>query len=77
MPSILRRIFKSKVATNSFWIIGEQMFQMVVSFVIGIISARYLGPSNYGALNYTASFVTFFTSIATLGMEGVVIKKII
>lgn len=77
MSSILSRLFKSKVATNSFWIIGEQMFQMVVSFVIGIISARYLGPSNYGALNYTASFVTFFTSIATLGMEGVVIKKII
>ena len=59
------------------WIIFEQVFQMVMSFFVGVISARYLGPSNYGALNYTASFVTFFTSVAALGMEGVIIKRMI
>jgi len=37
MPSIFIRLFKSKVATNSFWIIGEQMFQMVVSFLFAYI----------------------------------------
>ena len=50
---------------------------MILSFIVGILSARYLGPDNYGSLNYTASFVTFVSSIATLGMEGVIIKKMI
>ena len=59
------------------WIIGERVAQMVLSLVIGVLTARYLGPNNYGTLNYTASYVTFFTAIATLGMEGVVIKKMI
>lgn len=71
------KFFKSKSIKNSLWIIGEQVFQMAVSFVVGILTARYLGPSNYGALNYTASFVAFALSFATLGMEGVVIKKMI
>ncbi len=68
---------RSKNIRNSFWIIGEQVFQMFVTLIVGIISARYLGPSNYGALNYTASFVTFISSIAMLGLDGVLIKKLI
>lgn len=68
---------KNREFKNAEWIIGEQIFQMVVSLVVGVLTARYLGPSNYGALNYTASFVNFSISIATLGMDGVIIKKII
>ena len=68
---------KNKEIKNAGWIIGEKIVQMVLSFVVGILSARYLGPGNYGSLNYTASFVTFFSSVATLGMDGVIIKKMI
>ena len=70
-------LLRSRNAKNASWIIGEQIFQMLISFLIGILTARYLGPSNYGVLNYTASFVAFVTSIVTLGMDGVVLKKII
>lgn len=77
MIKIIQRLLRSKNIKNSLWIIGEQIFQMLISLIVGILTARYLGPSNYGTLNYTASFVTFFTAIVTLGMEGVVIKKLI
>ena len=77
MKSKLARLLGSKNIKNSGWIIGEQVFRMLIQLVVGVITARYLGPSNYGSLNYTASFVTFFTSIATLGMGGVIIKKLI
>lgn len=73
----LKLLLNNKEIKNASWIIGEQVFQMAVSLIVGILSARYLGPSNYGALNYTASFVNFVMSIATLGMEGVIIKKMI
>lgn len=73
----IRRLIHSRSINNSIWIIGEQVFQMVISLVVGILTARFLGPSNYGTLNYTFSFVSFVSSIATLGMETVVIKKII
>ena len=70
-------ILKSKSIQNSGWIIGQQCFQMLMQLIVGVLTARYLGPSNYGTLNYTASFVAFFTSIASLGMDGVVVKKIV
>ena len=71
------KFLKNKEVANASWIIGEQIFQMAISFVVSILSARYLGPSNFGLMNYTASFVSFVTSIVTLGMDGVVIKKMI
>jgi len=68
---------KSKEIKNAGWIITERIVQMVLSLLVSILSVRYLGPENYGSLNYTASFITFFSSIATLGMDGVIIKKMI
>lgn len=50
---------------------------MLLSLAVGMITARYLGPGDYGTLNYTASYVSFFSVAASLGMEGVVIKKLI
>lgn len=70
-------LLKSKEVKNAGWIIFEQVFQMLISLVVSILSARYLGPGNFGSLNYTASFVTFCLSFATLGMEGVVVKKLV
>ena len=66
-----------KVFHNAKWIIICKIVQSILQLIIGMISARYLGPSNYGTLNYTASFISFFTSVATLGLDGVVIMKII
>ena len=77
MNKVVKSLIRNKEIKNAGWIIAEQIFQMAVSLVVGVLTARYLGPSNYGALNYTASFVTFALSVATLGMEGVVIKKMI
>lgn len=71
------RFLKNKAIKNAGWIIGERIVQMALSLVASVLSARYLGPDNFGSLNYTASFITFFSVIAALGMDGVVIKKII
>lgn len=50
---------------------------MAISVVLGVLTARYLGPSNYGVINYSAAFVVFFSSIVTLGLEGVIIKEMV
>lgn len=50
---------------------------MLLSLVIGVISARYLGPSNYGTINYAASYISFFTIACALGLEGIVVKEMV
>ena len=68
-------IRKNRFLRNTSWIVGANIVQMIISFIISMISARYLGPSNYGIINYAAAIVAFFTSIASLGMEGVLINE--
>ncbi len=73
----IKMLKEKKTVKNSIWIIFERIIQMLISLIIGVISARYLGPSNYGILNYGASFVTLFTAISKLGLENVIIREFI
>lgn len=78
MLSIVKEKFaRSKEAKNAVWIIGGRVAQMVLSFFVGILTARYLGPSNYGIMNYAAAYVAFFTSFCTLGINSVIIKDFV
>lgn len=70
-------MLKNKFLSNAGWMIGGKVFQMSLSLVMGMITARYLGPSNFGVINYTASFVAFFTSVCTLGLNGIIVKELI
>ena len=49
---------------------------MLLQFFVSLATARYLGPSNFGTINYVAAFVSFFSSIASLGLAVIVIKEI-
>lgn len=73
----LNKIKESKVAKNTIWIISERVLQMIISLVVGVISARYLGPSNYGTLNYGASLINIFSAITKLGLDSIIIKEYI
>lgn len=66
-----------KFAVNSSWMMLQQIYYMVLSLVIGALSARYLGPSNYGLINYGASIISFFTIISKLGLDGVIINEMV
>ena len=55
---------------------GGKIANMVLQFVVSLATARYLGPSNFGTINYVAAFVSFFSSVASLGLSIIVIKEI-
>ena len=63
--------------SNSGWLIGEKIFQMMFSLVIGAMTARYLGPTNYGVINYAMSYIVIFSVICSLGLDSLVITEII
>jgi len=56
---------------------AQNIYSMLLSIVIGSLSARYLGPSNYGILGYGTSLVTLFVSISKLGLDSVVINELV
>lgn len=70
-------ILKGKLGQNALWMIMAKVYQIVVNLVVSMMMARYLGPSNYGLINYAASFTALFTSICSLGFGGVLIHELI
>ncbi|MBQ7604784.1 MAG: flippase [Clostridia bacterium] len=77
LKQLRQRFLGNKEAKNAGWIIGGKIAQMVLSFLISILTARYLGPGNYGIINYAAAYVAFFTSLCTLGINSVIIKDFV
>lgn len=74
---MMSRLCNDKEVKNASWIIGGRLAQMVLSFFVSILTARYLGPSNYGIIGYASAYVSFFTALCTLGINSVIIKDFI
>lgn len=68
---------KNGFAQNSIWIISGQIVRLLISFIISVLTTRYLGPSNFGLISYIQSFITFFTAIISLGLNGVIIYELV
>ena len=77
IKKIISKFKKSKIAKNSMWMIATTIIQMIISLFVNRIVANYLTVSDYGILNYSISFVTFFTSLCTLGLNSIIIKELI
>lgn len=73
----IKAILQNKVVKNASWLIGGKIAQMIISFLVNIFTARYLGPSNYGVLNYGASIMAFFTPVCTLGIDSIIVNELI
>ncbi len=65
---------KLKEVKNAGWLIGGKIAQMVLSLFVGVLSARYLGPSNYGLISYGSALASFFMSFCTLGINSIIVK---
>lgn len=64
-----------KIFNNAKWIIGCKIVQSLIQFIVGVISARYLGPASYGLINYAASVVAFVIPVMQLGMQSTLVQE--
>ncbi len=65
-----------QVLVNLAWLFTDQILQMGLGLVVGLWVARYLGPAQFGLLNYALAFVSVFSSVATMGLGSIVIRDI-
>lgn len=65
----------SRIISNVFWSLAGKLTGLVSALLVGIFVARYLGPTQYGVMNYAVSFVTLFLVIATFGFENIEIRE--
>ncbi|MBT6952936.1 MAG: oligosaccharide flippase family protein, partial [Flavobacteriaceae bacterium] len=77
MPNLFARPGFRKYFANTSWLLGERVLRMVVSLFVGIYVARYLGPERFGLLSYTLSFVWLFSSLASFGLDDILVRELV
>jgi O-antigen/teichoic acid export membrane protein len=67
----------NKIINNAKWIIVCKIAQSLLQLIIGMFSARYLGPANYGLINYAGSIVAFMVPLTQLGLNATLVRELI
>ena len=63
--------------SNTGWMFVGQLFSLLASFFIGTWVARYLGPQDYGVVNYVVAFVGLFSFLAPLGVDSILNRELV
>lgn len=72
-----KQLMNEKLARNAGWLIGAKIYQVLINLAVSMLMARYLGPSNYGLINYAASCTAMFTSLCTLGIDSILVNELL
>ncbi len=77
LKRMLHFFVKSKTVRNAGWLIAGRIAQMLVSMLVGLMCARYLGPLGYGVVNYASAYTALICSLCTLGINSVIVKELV
>ncbi|HPU15498.1 MAG TPA: flippase, partial [Polymorphobacter sp.] len=67
----------AKLLANIGWLVGDKVLRLGVGVLIGAWTARYLGPEQFGAMNYAMAIVTLFTAFATMGLPEILVRDLV
>ncbi len=67
----------NRLVSNTSWIVGCKFAQNVMSLIVSMLSARYLGPSNYGLINYATSIMNFVYPFVTMGINNILVQELV
>lgn len=62
---------------NASWIIGCKIAQSVLAFILTLLTARFLGPDNYGLISYATSLSTFILPVVQLGLNATLVYELV
>jgi PST family polysaccharide transporter len=66
-----------RILGNVSWLMVDRVVRMGMGLFVGVWTARFLGPAQFGSLNFTVAYIALFGSAATLGLEGIVVREVL
>ena len=66
-----------KIFANASWIMVGRIFQLALTFVTTMLVTRYLGPTEYGKVNYVYSYIQLFLPLCALGLNDIAVKQLV
>jgi O-antigen/teichoic acid export membrane protein len=77
MRRIAHRPNLEKIIENVSWLFVDKVFHLVVGLIVGVWVARYLGPSQYGVINFATAFVALFAIFSSLGLQNIAVRDLV
>ncbi len=68
---------KKTFKINLSWITFDKLFRGSLNILLSIILARYLGPEEFGILNYLLALLFLFNVFASFGINPVLVNQLI
>lgn len=66
-----------RAVVNIGWLLLDKFMRLSIGLLITMWLAQYLGPAQFGQMNFVTSVVAIFAVFATLGLKGVVVKELV
>jgi PST family polysaccharide transporter len=66
-----------KILSNTGWLFADNIIRLGVGLIVSVWIARYLGPEQFGLFSYAMAFVAIFGAIASLGLNGIVVRDLV
>lgn len=63
-------------ADNFAWLICDKISRLVLGVIVGLLVARYLGPGDFGALNYVMALTGLVLVLVEGGLEPVLRRNV-
>jgi PST family polysaccharide transporter len=82
LPPFLRiyldgRLSLQNIISNTGWLTADRLLRLGLGTLVGVWIARYLGPVQFGVLNYSLAFASLFGALATLGLDSIIVREIV
>lgn len=65
-----------RILVNAFWLMVERISLSLSGVFVSIYVARYLGPAQFGTLNYLLATIAIVVPLVELGADSVVFNRI-
>jgi PST family polysaccharide transporter len=75
--TVLSRPAVRAAVRNFGWLAADKLFRLLSTVWVGFVVARYLGPADFGVLNYVLSMVGIGALLAEAGIEAVVRRDLL
>lgn len=66
---------KDQTVKGVYWSSAENVITVGITFVVGLVLARLLGPEEYGLIGIITIFISVFNSIVDSGFSNALIRK--
>jgi len=82
LPAVLRTRIEhrpnlQRILDNTGWLFADKVVRLGVGLFVGVWIARYLGPEQFGLMNYAMAMVALFGAVSSLGLSGIVVRDLV